>query len=63
MPLTGMLCGEPVALSVAMRVALSLPDALGLKAMERVQLAPAANEAEQVLDWIKKSLALSPENA
>lgn len=59
---SGTLCGEPEALSVATRLALALPGAVALKAMARVQLAPAAREGTQVLDWMENSPALAPEN-
>ncbi len=62
MPLRGTLCGEPVALSVATKLALALPGVLGLKAMERVQLALAARDVVQVEAWTKNSLALTPES-
>jgi hypothetical protein len=61
-PVRGTLCGEPVASSVTTRLAVALPVAVGLKTMERVQLAPAAREGSQVLDRNENSLALAPEN-
>ena len=58
----GTLCGVPVASSVTTMLALRVPTPVGLRARVRVQLAPAANEAPQVLDWIENSLALGPAN-
>ena len=42
-------CGEPVALSATLTVAVRLPVAVGLKVTEIVQLAAAASEAPQVV--------------
>ena len=54
--------GLPVALSVMARAAVRLPLAAGLKVTLMVQLALAANELPQLLDWAK-SLALTPRTA
>jgi hypothetical protein len=62
MPVRATLCGEPVALSVATRLALAVPGVLGLKAIERVQLAPGAREFAHVEAWIKNSFALAPKS-
>lgn len=61
-PLTGTLCGEPVALSVATRLALAVPVAVGLKTIDKVQLAPAASEVLHVFPLRLNSLAFVPEN-
>jgi hypothetical protein len=53
-------CGEPVALSVATRLAVAVPVAAGLNAIDSVQLAPAAREVEHVFAVNRKSLALVP---
>jgi hypothetical protein len=54
--------GLPVALSVMARAAVRLPLAAGLKVTLMVQLALAASELPQLLDWAK-SLALTPKSA
>jgi len=59
-PFSATVCGEPVALSVVVRLAVALPAAAGLNAIESVQLAPTARDVEQVLAVSKKSLALVP---
>jgi hypothetical protein len=61
-PVKAMLCGELVALSVAVRVAVAEPVAVGLKARVRVQLTPAAREVLQVLPTMENSAALAPVN-
>ena len=61
-PLREKNCGEPMASSVTTRLAAALPSFVGLKTMERVQLAPAANEVPQVLERIENSPALFPMN-
>jgi len=53
-------CGELVALSVALRAAVADPVMVGLKAMEKVQLAPAARDVPQVLLTTVNSEALVP---
>ena len=55
-------CGLPAALSVMATAAERLPLAAGLKVTLMVQLAPAASELPQLLDWAK-SLALTPRTA
>jgi len=47
-PLSETFCGLPAALSVTLKVALRLPDAVGLNVMLMVQLALAASELPQV---------------
>jgi len=59
-PVSKMVCGEPVALSVAARLAVAAPSAVGLNPIHSMQLAPAASEVEQVLSVSRKSLALAP---
>ena len=59
-PVSGIVCGEPFALSVATRLAVAVPVAAASKAIESVQLAPAASEVTQVLPVSRKSLALLP---
>ena len=51
-------CGLPVALSVIVRVALTVPLATGVKETEIVQLAPAATLDPQVLVCEKSLLLL-----
>jgi hypothetical protein len=53
-------CGEFAAASVAARLAVAAPLAVGLKAICKVQLAPAAKDVEQVLLVISNSAALEP---
>lgn len=48
-PLRATLCGEPVALSVMVRLPFRVPVAVGVKVTEIVQLAPAATLVPQVL--------------
>ena len=59
-PVREMVCGALVALSVALKVVVAAPAAVGLKASESVQLAPAAREVMQVLPTISNSAALVP---
>jgi hypothetical protein len=59
-PVRGMACGEPSALSVAVRLAFSVPTAVGRKTIDSVQLAPALNDVWQVLPVNRKELALVP---
>jgi hypothetical protein len=59
-PVSGTVCGELDALSVATRLAVAAPAAIGSNAIVSVQLAPAASEVEQVLAVNEKSLALLP---
>jgi hypothetical protein len=54
-------CGDPLALSVARRLATSEPVATGLKETVRVQVAPDARDVVQVLAENKNELALVPE--
>jgi len=52
-PLSATACGEPLALSAMWSEAVSAPTAAGLKAMEMVQLAPAATVVPQVVAvWV-----------
>ena len=44
-------CGEPVALSAILMEAFRVPDAVGLKVTEIVQLAAAATDVPQVFVW------------
>jgi len=53
-------CGEPTALSIAERLAVSVPVAAGLKATDKVQLAPAASDVPQVLNESTKLVAFGP---
>jgi hypothetical protein len=53
-------CGEFAAASVAARLAVAAPVAVGLKAICKVQLAPAAKDVEQVLLVISNSAAFEP---
>jgi hypothetical protein len=62
-PVSATVCGEPDALSVAARLAVAVPAAVGAKATDRVQLAPAASEVEQVFAVSRNSLASVPVNA
>ncbi len=48
-PLRATLCGEPVALSVIVRLPFRVPVAVGVKVTEIVQLAPAAKLVPHVL--------------
>ena len=56
-------CGLLVAVSVKERVALRVPDAVGLKTIEAVQLAAAASVVPHVLLAILKSPAFVPDKA
>jgi hypothetical protein len=47
-PLRGTFCGLPAALSVTLKAAVRVPEAVGLNLMLIVQLAPAASELPQV---------------
>jgi hypothetical protein len=47
-PLSGTFCGLPAALSVTLKAAVRVPEAVGLNLMLIVQLAPAASELPQV---------------
>jgi hypothetical protein len=53
-------CGEPVALSVATRLAVATPVAVGLNSIDSVQLAPGANKVKQVFPVSRNELALAP---
>ena len=55
-------CGEPLALSAMLRVALFDPAETGLKVTESAQLAPAASVVPQVFDN-RKSSASTPVTA
>lgn len=57
-----MLCGEPTASSVAIRLAEAAPVVVGLKTIVNVQLELAGRDVEQVFDRSENSLALVPEN-
>jgi hypothetical protein len=59
-PESSIICGEPLALSVATRLAVSAPEAVGLNAIDRVQLAPAASDVPHVLPFSRKAVALVP---
>ena len=48
-PLSGTVCGLPLALSVMLKAAVRVPEAVGLKVTLKVQLALAASELPQVL--------------
>jgi hypothetical protein len=48
-PLRATLCGEPVASSVIVILAVRVPAAVGVKVTEIVQLAPAATLVPQLL--------------
>ena len=61
-PVSLTVCGEPVALSEILMPAALAPAETGLNVTERVQLAPAASVAPQVLDNTKSS-ACAPVNA
>jgi hypothetical protein len=50
-PLRGTVCGEPAALSVTDMLAVSVPEAMGLKVTVMVHEPPAATEEPQVLAW------------
>jgi hypothetical protein len=58
-PESAMLCGEPVALSAMLRLALKLPAADGAKLTDRLQAAPAATLVPQVF-VVLKLLAFVP---
>ncbi len=45
-------CGEPVALSATLRVAVREPVAVGVKITDMVQLEPVARLVPQVLVWL-----------
>ena len=47
-PLSGTFCGLPAALSVMLKAAVRVPEAVGLNLMLIVQLAPAASVLTQV---------------
>lgn len=49
MPLRVTICGDPVALSVMVRVPVREPGAVGSKVMETVHVPEAAMDPEQVL--------------
>ena len=48
-PVKLIICGEPVALSLTRMLPVTLPVVIGAKVTEIVQLAPAANDAPQLL--------------
>jgi len=60
-PVTGTVCGEPDALSVAMRLAVAVPPMVGLNVSNRVQLDPAIMDVLQVFVVHWKALASVPE--
>jgi hypothetical protein len=62
-PVNATVCGEPDALSVTARLAVSAPSAVGLKATDSVQFAPTARDVEQVFPEIRNEPALAPINA
>jgi len=49
LPVRTTVCGEPEALSATLSAAVVLPEAVGVKVIEIVQVAPAARVALQVL--------------
>lgn len=51
-PETGMLCGEPVALSVIVKEDERVPAAVGLNVTAMAQDAPTAKLDPQLLDWL-----------
>jgi hypothetical protein len=53
MPVSGITCGLDTSESVSVRVAEAEPNAVGVKTIEMVQLAPAATCEPQVLVWLK----------
>ena len=55
-PDSATVCGEPVALSVNVIAPVTEPAAAGSNSTETVQLAPAANGLEQVVDGSTKSV-------
>ena len=59
-PVRGMAWGEPSALSVAVRLAFSVPTAVGRKTIDSVQLAPALNDVWHVLPVNRNELAFVP---
>lgn len=59
-PVMETLCGDPLAVSVAMRLAEADPAMVGLKTMERVQLAWAGSSDEQVFATRENSPAFAP---
>jgi hypothetical protein len=61
-PVNATVCGEPDALSVAARLAVMAPFAVGLKATDSVQFAPTAKDVEHVFVVIRNELALAPVN-
>ena len=48
-PVRATVCGEPLALSVTVRVAVCRPVAVGVKVTEMLQLSPAPSDAPQPL--------------
>lgn len=59
-PVKAAVCGEPDALSVAAMLAVTVPSAVGLNAIDSMQLAPAANDVEQFFPVSTKALELAP---
>jgi hypothetical protein len=53
-------CGEPVAISIATRLAVTVPPAKGRKAIDTVHVVLAANDVKQVLPVSRNELALAP---
>jgi hypothetical protein len=61
-PVSVVVCGEFDALAFAARLAVAVPAAAGLNAIDSVQLAPAASDVRQVFPVSTNSLALVPVN-
>lgn|SRR5437763_2088145 len=52
-PVRGSVCGLPWALSVTVKVAVLVPDAVGVKLTVILQAPPAARMEPQLLVWVK----------
>jgi len=59
-PVRAAVCGEPVALSAIVRLAVRVPVAAGLNSTETVQVAAAARVVPQVVADLRKELASVP---
>jgi hypothetical protein len=59
-PVRVTICGEPVAMSIATRLAVTVPPAKGRKAIDTVHVVLAANEVRQVFPVSRNELALAP---
>jgi len=59
-PVSAMVCGEPLALSAMLRLAEKVPAADGANVTAMLQLEPEANTVPQVFVWLKL-LAFVPE--